>query len=96
AQELTDALIINPNDLDSAAEAIMKALTMAPQEQRRRMRAMRDVVANADAARWAERILADATRDHERSSLEAGPARLSEGMPKFSSRPLAASDVSAS
>ena len=97
AQELTDALILNPNDLDSAAEAIMKALTMAPQEQRRRMRAMRDVVAKADAARWAERILADATRDPERSSLEAGSASLNEGMPELiSSRPLAASDVSAS
>ena len=96
AQELTDALVINPNDFDMAADAMMIALTMSPQEQRRRMRAMRAVVAEADAAHWAERVLADLAHDPESAPPE-GAAALSKPLPPvLSSRPLAASDVSAS
>ena len=97
AHELSDALIINPNDLDAAAEAIMAALTMPPPEQRRRMRAMREVVAGADAALWAERILADLTSELDESGLEAPSVALADSIGEvISSRPLAGSDVSAS
>ena len=41
ARELTEALIVNPYDLDEASAALAAALNMSPEEQRDRMRAMR-------------------------------------------------------
>lgn len=74
AHELTDALIVNPYDLDGVARALADALTMESLEQRDRMRGMRRVVANADAQHWANRIVADVL-DHEvlRIAGTAGP-----------------------
>ena len=57
AQELTDALIINPYDVDGFAAAIGEAIRMPADEQRRRMRAMRRVVAGHDVFLWASDIL---------------------------------------
>jgi len=57
AQELQDALIINPYDTDSFAEAILQAVDMLPQERRRRMRNMRRVVAGRNVFSWASDIL---------------------------------------
>jgi trehalose-6-phosphate synthase/Kef-type K+ transport system membrane component KefB len=57
AQELRDAVIINPYDVEGFASAIGEALEMAPAEQARRMRAMRKVVAGRDVFNWASDIL---------------------------------------
>jgi trehalose-6-phosphate synthase len=57
AQELRDAVIINPYDVEGFATAIGEALEMAPAEQARRMRAMRKVVAGRDVFNWASDIL---------------------------------------
>jgi trehalose 6-phosphate synthase len=57
AQELSDALIINPYDIDGFADAIARALDMPPAERMRRMRAMRRVVAGSDVFSWASDIL---------------------------------------
>src|SRR5688500_19221724 len=57
AQELTDALIINPYDVDGFAAAIDSAINMPVDEQHRRMRAMRHVVAGHDVFSWASDIL---------------------------------------
>lgn len=57
AQELQEALIINPYDVDGFASAIGEALDMPPAEQVRRMRAMRKVVAGRDVFNWASDIL---------------------------------------
>jgi len=62
AQELTDALIINPYDIDGFARAIRGAIEMPEQEQRRRMRAMRRIVAGHDVFVWASDILAGLER----------------------------------
>src|SRR5262249_6867958 len=45
ARELTEALIVNPYDVDQAARALARALTMSEGEQTSRMRRMRSVVA---------------------------------------------------
>ncbi len=45
ARELTEALIVNPYDLDEASAALVAALGMSLPEQRERMRAMRGFVA---------------------------------------------------
>ena len=62
ARELTDALNINPYDIDDAASVIARALTMNDEEQAERMRRMRSVVAEFSAWRWAAHILSDAAR----------------------------------
>jgi len=70
SRELPEALIVNPYDIDEAADALAAALTMAPEEQRLRMRAMRALIAHFNVYRWAGRMLIDAShvREHERRS----------------------------
>jgi trehalose 6-phosphate synthase len=60
ARELTDALIVDPHDIDSSARTLERALRMTSQEQARRMRAMRAVVAQFNASRWVAEMLRDA------------------------------------
>ena len=57
AQELSDALIINPYDIDSFSDALIGAIEMPHDERRARMRAMRRVVAGSDVFSWASDIL---------------------------------------
>jgi len=57
AAELKDALLVNPHDANGMAEAMARALTMPPEEQRRRMRAMRRVVQRHDVHVWAREFL---------------------------------------
>jgi trehalose-6-phosphate synthase/Kef-type K+ transport system membrane component KefB len=56
AQELRDALIINPYDVDGFAAAIEAAVDMPPEEQARRMRSLRRIVAGRDVFNWASDI----------------------------------------
>jgi trehalose 6-phosphate synthase len=62
ARELTGALIVNPYAIDEAAEVLVQALRMTDMEQSQRMQAMRAVVAEFNAYRWAGEMLADAAR----------------------------------
>ncbi len=57
AQELQDALIINPYDVDEFARAVAAAIEMPAAEQERRMRIMRKVVAGRNVFGWASDIL---------------------------------------
>ncbi|MGE3509415.1 MAG: trehalose-6-phosphate synthase [Vicinamibacterales bacterium] len=57
AQELQDALLINPYDIDEFADSLRRAIDMPLDEQAIRMRAMRKVVAGRDVFRWASDIL---------------------------------------
>jgi trehalose 6-phosphate synthase len=70
ARELTEALIVNPYDLDAASSALARAAGMSVEEQRERMRSMRAFVAEFNVYRWAGRMLVDAARvrRHERLS----------------------------
>ncbi len=69
ARELTEALVVNPYDLDQAGAALATALTMPLPEQHERMRAMRRFIAEFNVYRWAGRMLADATRIREQERL---------------------------
>jgi trehalose 6-phosphate synthase len=62
ARELTDALPVNPYDIDDAASVLARALTMSADEQADRMRRLRSVVAEFSAWRWAAQVLSDAAR----------------------------------
>ena len=57
AQELREALIINPYDIDHFADALMRALDMPVDERRARMQAMRRNVAGRNVFSWASDIL---------------------------------------
>jgi trehalose 6-phosphate synthase len=69
ARELTEALIVNPYDLDEASSALAAALGMSPEEQGDRMRSMRTFLAEFNVYRWAGRMLVDAARLRSRDRL---------------------------
>jgi trehalose 6-phosphate synthase len=66
ARELSESLIVNPYDIDECAAAMHVALTMSPDEQRMRMRSMRNLVQEFNVFRWAGRMLIDAARMRHR------------------------------
>jgi trehalose 6-phosphate synthase len=69
ARELTEALIVNPYDLEEASSALAAALNMSEDEQRDRMRSMRSFLAEFNVYRWAGRMLVDAARLRSRDRL---------------------------
>ena len=62
ARELTEALIVNPYDMEASSEAMAVALAMPPDEQRDRMRSMRALISQFNVYRWAGSMLVDAAR----------------------------------
>ncbi len=60
--ELRDALLVNPYDIDSMAEAILAAVDMPPDERRARMARMRQVVQEQNIYRWAGLLLSELRR----------------------------------
>ncbi len=75
AQELTEAVIINPYDVEGFADGLQLALDMQHDERERRMRALRRVVAGRDVFRWATEILEELENLDPRS-LPPAPGRL--------------------
>ena len=75
SQELAEALIVNPYDTEECAAALRLALTMAPDEQRDRMRTMRGLVQEFNVYRWAGRMLLDAARVRQWRRLKTGARR---------------------
>jgi trehalose 6-phosphate synthase len=69
ARELTEALVVNPYDLEEASAALATAVAMPPEEQADRMRAMRGLVAEFNVYRWAGRMLTDAARVRQHGRL---------------------------
>ena len=69
ARELTEALVINPYDIDQFAAALHVALTMSKVEQRARMRSMRGLIQEFNVYRWAGRMLTDAARMRQRERV---------------------------
>ena len=59
---MTEALIVNPYNLEAAGEALAEALRMPVEEQADRMLAMRSVLSQFNVYRWAGTMLADAAR----------------------------------
>jgi trehalose 6-phosphate synthase len=52
AQELSEALLVNPYDLDEVAEALKRALNMPLAERRQRWRSMMEVLEKHDITAW--------------------------------------------
>ncbi|RWN03549.1 MAG: trehalose-6-phosphate synthase [Mesorhizobium sp.] len=66
SRELLEALIVNPYDATMMSEALLQALTMTPDEQRERMRPMREMLRDNNVYRWAGSMLLDAARLRKR------------------------------
>ncbi|MFH0779222.1 MAG: trehalose-6-phosphate synthase, partial [Candidatus Eisenbacteria bacterium] len=62
ARELTDAVLINPYDVEESSEAMWAALTLPEDERRRRMVKMREVVQQNNIFRWAGKIISELLR----------------------------------
>lgn len=71
ANELYEALIVNPYHVEQTAEALYQGLTMPEYEQQERMRSMRAQVRDFNVYRWAGRMLLDAARVRQREKLAA-------------------------
>lgn len=52
AKELTDALIVNPNNLGDIMNAIVQAINMPLEEQQQRMQSMRNMVQKFNVKHW--------------------------------------------
>ncbi|MEX2524610.1 MAG: trehalose-6-phosphate synthase [Gammaproteobacteria bacterium] len=57
AHELTDALIVNPYDIDEVAEALSTALAMPLKERSQRWHGMMEVLKKNDVFHWADTFL---------------------------------------
>jgi trehalose 6-phosphate synthase len=61
AEDLEEALIVNPYDIDDIAHALEQGLTMPLEERRSRHKALMDRVRARDAKNWRESFLATLT-----------------------------------
>ncbi|HLU90356.1 MAG TPA: bifunctional alpha,alpha-trehalose-phosphate synthase (UDP-forming)/trehalose-phosphatase, partial [Cyclobacteriaceae bacterium] len=52
SKELQEAVLVNPNDMDSVVEAIKEALYMKEEEQRSRIRSMQETIKRYDIFQW--------------------------------------------
>ena len=59
ARELTDALTINPNDLQEMAEKIKLGLEMSEEDQAKSLEIMQKRIANYDVRAWAEDFMTE-------------------------------------
>ena len=80
SHELVDALLVNPYDTERLADAIHRAVDMAPEEKRARMSRMRAYVREHNIYRWAGNLIAefaalrlDTPERHERMEPAAPP-----------------------
>jgi trehalose 6-phosphate synthase len=72
ADELRQAYLINPHDIEGLKDAITEAIRMPRREQLRRMRAMRKRVITNDVQRWSATFLEALTRQAHTENPPAG------------------------
>ncbi len=73
AEELQEALVVNPFDIDAVASALNRALSMQPDERQARMSALRDRVRTHDVHAWVHSFLSAAERAVGREASHASP-----------------------
>jgi len=77
ARELSDALLVNPYDVDQVANAIHEALEFGEEEQALRMDRMRKIVYEHNVYRWAANLLSDLTEIRVENGEKSAIARAS-------------------
>ncbi|WP_024819688.1 alpha,alpha-trehalose-phosphate synthase (UDP-forming) [Arthrobacter sp. 31Y] len=58
ADQLKQAFLINPHDIDGLKSTVLKAITLDPKEARRRMKLMRKQILDHDVDHWSAEFLA--------------------------------------
>lgn len=71
SKELSEALIVNPYNIDQCAHALSAALSMPLTEQKERMKNMRAHINEYNVFRWAGKMLIDAARMRQRNRIES-------------------------
>ncbi len=74
ADELQEALVVNPFDIEAVAEALHRALSMSDDERRARMSALRDRVRGHDVHAWVNDFLRAADAASERAQRAVASA----------------------
>lgn len=85
AEELAEALLVNPYDVDGMAATLYSALMMPAPERRTRMTALRKRVSEGDSAWWARSFLTDLRAIKRRrrrppSTVDSPPERVQEAV----------------
>ncbi len=65
SQELQEAIIVNPYDIEKSADAIKLALEMTKEEQHQRMKKMRQVIVKHNIFSWAASLLRTLANIHD-------------------------------
>ncbi len=73
SDDLRQALLINPHDIQGVKDAITTAVDMEPRERRRRMRALRRRVLENDVAKWSRTFLDELQRASHASGSASAP-----------------------
>ncbi len=63
AEEMTDALLVNPYNPDAIADRIREALDMRPEARTKRMRALREKIRHNNLERWSANFLTALTAE---------------------------------
>ncbi len=77
ARELSDALLVNPYDVDQVANAIHEALEFDEEQQAVRMSRMRKIIYEHNVYWWAANLLSDLTDIRVEGGEKSGVARAS-------------------
>lgn len=92
ASELSEAVLVNPFDVEQTSSAFHRALTMPPDERATRMRALRSRIFAHHAAHWAARFLAALATDAKRPPGTRVPTP-AHGLDELADRLRAAASV---
>jgi trehalose 6-phosphate synthase/phosphatase len=90
AAELAEAVFVNPYDVESTADAMHRALAMAPEERRTRMIHLRERVLRHDVHWWSRAFLAalEAARPaHEAGAAPSGRAAVDAAVARVAAAP---------
>jgi len=74
AEELPDALLVNPYDIDGVADTLARAIAMPLAEKRERLQRMRQQVMSNTLERWSGKFLADLTHEENFANAQAAVA----------------------
>lgn len=75
AEQMTDALIVNPFSREEMSEALARALAMPREERRKRWRRLMDGVLGDDVAAWRDRFVTALAGDLEAATNTDGDSR---------------------
>lgn len=91
AIELTDALLVNPNDIEAIASAIAEAVAMPEEEQLARLRRMQALLSRQNVDKWAadfiETLEVVCERNTTLHEMRIGEAHLGEIKARYTAAP---------